>query len=142
MKNMLTERERKLKWYRENKDKVNKAKRDKTNKMRIARGLPPMEEYYKQRDRQRQFAALAKKFIKARKNGEPDPGVSTPELEEAILRVIEEREKRKEYDKAYYAKRKAFLDERDRLILRMREEEKDISSKPSLTEIDLFEDEE
>lgn len=142
MKDLLTERERKLKWYRENKEKISEARRKKRNKIRAQKGLPPIEEDYRVRDQKKRMLALAKKFIRARKDGDPDPGVSSPELEEAIAFVLEERRKKREYNKTYWKKYKAYLDERDQMILKMREENKEILSMPSITEMNIFDDDE
>lgn len=142
MKDLMTERERKLKWYHDNKEKVNLARKEKRNEKRRKKGLPSMEEYYALRDKREKLLNIAVKFIKAREAGDPDPGISSPDLEEVIREIMEKRKKKREYNKAYWKKYKVYLEERDRLILKMREEDKEISSIPSITEMNIFEDDE
>ena len=142
---LYSDQQRKVFWYEQNKDKINARRRERYNEERIAKGMPGVEEAKVAKFEEEKLIAVALKFIKAREQGKPDPGIMSDEIEEVIVALMEKRERRRQQNiesgKRFRARQKEKAETLDGLIRGIADENGYIATS-TITEIDLFSDDE
>lgn len=113
--NIILNRDRKLRWYHKNKEKISEQRHNKRNEERIASGMPTIEDERRLNMERHIAERKAMKIIKSRKRGLPDPEPVNSDMEEVIIEVLKKRGKRLEQMKLYRENCRRFDIEAERM---------------------------